>query len=82
MTDRYEPLNFLGVDVRQAGTDMIEAVGIATGYDYANLPVPTGIINDMEKAAKKALRAITSYRDATKKKIDRLSREEYEGLSR
>lgn len=78
----YEPWNFLFVDVKNTGAELIELVGIGTGHEYVERRIPEYVIDDMEKALNKAALAIKSYRAAVAQKTERLNRADFEALAR
>lgn len=77
---KYEPSNFLLTDLKTEGSDLVELVGIATGYLYSKRRIPEHIIDDMEKAVEKARATILGYRRAVEKKIESLNRDDFTSL--
>lgn len=78
--DKHEPSTLFLVDIKTHGSDLVELTGICTGYIYSERSMPTYLVDDIEKAARKALASVESYRRATAQMCERLSRDEYEAL--
>ena len=81
MSNSHDTSTFLLVDVKQAGSDLIEAAGIATGNIYVARSLPPYVVDDMEKYATRVLASVERYRRARLQQRDRLTREQYDELA-
>lgn len=79
MTDekKHEPWTFLAVTITQSGTNLIELVGLGTGYDYCERRIPPHVIDDIEKEITKAAKALENYKRASDKN-ERITRAQFE----
>jgi hypothetical protein len=77
-TKKRELMIFLSVDLKQAGSDMIELVGEINGMFRLDHHISSWKLKDLEEAVAKAQRSLEHYKRAVAADKETLTRAEYE----